>query len=408
MRIALFHNLPSGGAKRHTLEQLRELSRRGHIIEEFAPSTADLTSFPFNPYTQAQHLFEAPQPAFDDRRVPFITPYIHTIQGLRLLRETQALNRLIASQIDQQGFDLAFVKDCRFIGNPYILRYLHTPSLYQCHHGMTNRVLQPWQIEPSSTRFDRLKRIYYWPAMAIFRRRRISDERKNIRAATRVITNSRHSRQILSAEYGIESHVVYPGINQDVFYPRQIPKSHFVLSVGSLTYQKGFRFLVSALKEIEPARRPALHITSNFSDPIEENIVREMAKNSGVDLKIEKISDDNRLAETYSQARAFVYAPIQEALGLTPLEAMACGTPVVAVDEAGVNETVLDGVTGFLVQRDPAEFALQLIALLEGQALYDQMSRASVEYVRQQWTWQQAVDRLENQFQQLLYPKTSG
>jgi glycosyltransferase involved in cell wall biosynthesis len=127
--------------------------------------------------------------------------------------------------------------------------------------------------------------------------------------------------------------------------------------------------------------------------------VQRQAANVSVDLHVESITDDKRLREVYSQARAFVYAPLQEALGMAPLEALACGTPVVAVREGGVNETVVDGVTGWTVDRDEAAFAERLDTLLNDEQSFEALRESGLEYVRTNWTWPKAVDRLQEHFE---------
>ncbi len=114
-----------------------------------------------------------------------------------------------------------------------------------------------------------------------------------------------------------------------------------MLAVGALHYMKGYRFLISALGQMPAQRRPALVIAANSAEAAEQAVVTELAARLGVPLRVENVRDDACMVELYRTARVFVYTPIEEALGLAPLEAMACGTPVVAVGEAGISETVL-------------------------------------------------------------------
>ena len=81
---------------------------------------------------------------------------------------------------------------------------------------------------------------------------------------------------------------------------------------------------------------------------------------------------DEGLVQLYNRAMLTVYAPIMEPFGFVPLESMACGTPVVGIREAGVRETVRHAETGFLVDRDPEQFAAAVLALLDDDA-YDEM-----------------------------------
>jgi len=399
MRIALFHNLPSGGARRHTYEQVRELARRGHEVTEFAPSTANLAFCSLAPYVKQQRIFELTPVDHMQRRIPLLTPYVHAIQGIMTLRRTQQLNQAIAREIDGESFDLAFVKDCRIMPSPYLLRYLATPSVFQCHHVQRLSTDHQHNGDPNHLSLsERFKRAYYAPARFLFRYVYTQDEAHNIQMASQVLTNSEYSQKTLAERYGIRSHVVYPGINAQIFQPQPDARGHYVLSVGSLNYFKGYRFLVSALARIDATRRLRLFIAANARDPDEEKVVREMAAQLGVELCIEKIVDDRRLVQVYNQAQVFVYAPLQEALGMAPLEAMACGTPVVAVGEGGVRETVLDGVTGWLVDRDADAFAERLQSLLGDDQARIRMGQAGVDYVRSKWTWRRAVDRLEHRF----------
>ena len=81
---------------------------------------------------------------------------------------------------------------------------------------------------------------------------------------------------------------------------------------------------------------------------------------------------------------------------------MACGTPVIGVREGGVKESVIDGVTGFLVEPDPHAIAARIAYVQEHPDARQAMSRRCVEYIRSQWTWQQAADRYEQAVVELL------
>jgi glycosyltransferase involved in cell wall biosynthesis len=404
MRIALYHNLPSGGAKRHTYEQVRELARRGHEIVEFAPSTANIDFCSFEPFIHGRHIFPLSPVAQMQRRIPLVTPYIHAAQGINTLRRTDNVNQIIATEIDKGGFSLALVKDCHITMNPSVLRHLHTPTMFQCHHALRHRVERAGASTNSNSRsLTRvLKTFYYVPAQAWYQRVFAENERTNARSAACVITNSVFSKQLLLQVYGVDSEVVYPGIDTKLFSPQPVPHQDYVLSVGALIYSKGHRFLISALGEIPETRRPKLFIAANSRDDKEEAVVRQMAAAAGVQIHVERITNDRRLVQVYNEALVFVYAPIQEALGMAPLEALACGTPVVAVGEGGVGETVQDGVTGWLVERNIKEFADRLEVLLHNESLRNQMGAAGAAHVRQNWTWQKAVDQLEWQLQQVM------
>jgi glycosyltransferase involved in cell wall biosynthesis len=220
-------------------------------------------------------------------------------------------------------------------------------------------------------------------------------EVRNIRSAGSVLTNSLYTKQILSERYGVEAGVLYPGVDTERFRPSVGPDGEYVLSVGALVPRKGHQFVVTALQRLPAASRPPLVVAANDSEPDEERRVRQLADKLGVELQVHRITDDRELVQLYCGARVFVYAAEREPLGLAPLEAMACGTPVVAVGEGGVRETVLDNVTGWLVERDMDAFAARLGSLLGDSAVRTRMSEAATEHVQAKWNSQRMMDRLE-------------
>lgn len=169
----------------------------------------------------------------------------------------------------------------------------------------------------------------------------------------------------------------------------------FILSVGSLTRMKGFDFLVQAIGEMPAHGRPPLVIASNFQNVKERAYLEQLAHELAVDLQVLVNVTDERLVELYNQAALVAYAPHHEPFGLVPLEAMACGTPVVAVREGGVVETVVHEKTGLLVERTLVQFAQALQRLLADPALAQMYGRHGRTVVEQMWTWDKAATTIE-------------
>jgi glycosyltransferase involved in cell wall biosynthesis len=91
----------------------------------------------------------------------------------------------------------------------------------------------------------------------------------------------------------------------------------------------------------------------------------------GVPVRFEVRPERERLRQLYSGARALLY-PAHEDFGIVPVEAQACGTPVIGLDRGGLRETVIDGETGFLVTGlDPESYAARLPAV-------DNLSREAI------------------------------
>src|SRR5207248_9977640 len=90
----------------------------------------------------------------------------------------------------------------------------------------------------------------------------------------------------------------------------------------------------------------------------------------------------------YSAADVFVTVPWYEPFGITPVEAMACGTPVVGANVGGIKYTVRDGETGYLVPpRDPDRLAERLAHLYQHPKLMNLLSRQAVRRAIDLFTW---------------------
>ena len=140
----------------------------------------------------------------------------------------------------------------------------------------------------------------------------------------------------------------------------------------------------------------------------ERQYVEGVARSSGVELIIKERLPDAEVKRLFQTASALLYTPHLEPFGLVALEAMASGAPVVAVREAGPIETVVDGETGFLRERDPKQLGDAVLRLMNDELLRARMSKAGREHVVANWTWDHSVDRLEELLRALVQRRRSG
>jgi glycosyltransferase involved in cell wall biosynthesis len=113
--------------------------------------------------------------------------------------------------------------------------------------------------------------------------------------------------------------------------------------------------------------------------------------------------DRRELADYYAAADVFVSTPWYEPFGITPLEAMACATPVVGSSVGGIKYTVRDGETGFLVPpRDPAALADRLARLLSDRRLLRAFGEQGLARVRRAFTWRHVAGALSDVYDDVL------
>jgi glycosyltransferase involved in cell wall biosynthesis len=105
-------------------------------------------------------------------------------------------------------------------------------------------------------------------------------------------------------------------------------------------------------------------------------------------------SNDRELRELYSSASLVMCFGYNEPFGLIPLEAMACGSAVVAIDEGGHKDSVIDGKTGILVPKDPKRIANVLDNLLLHPEKITAMSKNAFELVKKNWQWKHGAKQI--------------
>lgn len=393
MKIAVYHNLPSGGAKRALYEQVRRLACT-HTIDVYSLSTADHDYCDLRMVCRRHHIFAfAPLPLAR-------SPLGRLNQGLRALDllRLRALQREVARQIDAGSYDVAFVHPCRYAQAPGLLAYLQTAAVYYCQEPP--RMAYEQAVPRPYLRFSRAQRLgnYFDPLPGLYRSTLKRLDRANVHAAALVLVNSDYSRENLYRIYGIFATVAYLGVDADLFRPLDLPRADFLLSVGQLNPRKGFDFLLYSLAHLPAAERPPLVVVSNFGDPRERDYLEALASQLGVAASFRELVPDDDLVRLYNQARLTLYAPVMEPFGFVPLESMACGTPVVGLREGGVRETVIDGCTGRLVERDPRRFAEAIAGLLRDEECSARYASEGRQYVMRCWRWESTTVELERHF----------
>ncbi len=165
-------------------------------------------------------------------------------------------------------------------------------------------------------------------------------------AADRVdlfVANSRTVRDRIQKYYGRDSVVIHPPVDVERFFVSQKPKDYF-LAGGRLVAYKRFDLIVDA------CNKTGFKLKIFGTGPVEAEL-KKMAKPN---VEFLGRVPDAELPELYANAKAFIH-PQEEDFGITPVESMAAGRPVIAYKKGGAIETVVDGVTGELFEEQSWE-----------------------------------------------------
>jgi len=198
------------------------------------------------------------------------------------------------------------------------------------------------------------------------------------------------------------------------------PSRPYILFVGRITRQKGIIHLVRAIRHLDPGFQVVLCAGAPDTPEIAAEMKQAVSaarEHHGEIIWIEKMVTRPEAIALYSGACVFVCPSIYEPFGIINLEAMACGTPVVASAVGGIKEVVVDGETGFLVPlkqmsespfeaTEPEAFAADLAAkvnlLMADPALAAKMGAAGRKRAEELFGWDAIARKTERLYSKLL------
>jgi glycogen(starch) synthase len=200
--------------------------------------------------------------------------------------------------------------------------------------------------------------------------------------------------------------VVKNGVDRDLFRPGEDWPSDggYILFVGRLVEQKGVEYLLRAVyyaREKFPDVRLKIVGEGPFR-PLLERLCTNLTISREVDFLGWKTGPE--LARLYQQARLAVVPSIYEPFGMTALEALACGRPVVASRVGGLKEIVKHRVTGFLAEpKDHLDLAQWLMTGLASEDLRNSLGQAGGEFVSQKaaYTWPRIAQQFVKMYRTL-------
>ena len=219
------------------------------------------------------------------------------------------------------------------------ISYCHTPIRYawDLYDEYTSNIKQPKKFLVEQT----LKRLRKW----------------DIKTLTRVnffIANSKFVQKRIDKTYKRESTVIYPPVNTNKFILNEKKEDYYLTACRLVPYKKT-KLIVEAFNQMSNKK---LVVIGNGE---EYEIIKKIAKDNIILLGYQEFE---QMIKFMQKARAFVYAAIED-FGIVPIEAQACGTPVIALNDGGTAETVIDGVNGVHFQKQTCEDIIDAVKRFE-------------------------------------------
>lgn len=369
MRVAFLHpDLGLGGAERLIVDAATELKARGHAVALFTAR--------YDPDRAFQDIDRA------ELEVRLAGSWLPSHLRGRL-RAPLGIGRMAACvralTRDPEPPDVVICDGVAHVIPMLRRRLPRLPVIFYCHYP--DLLLTPARSGA-----------YRW-----YRAPLDAAERRGMQAADLVLVNSHFTAEATARAFPslAPARVLHPGVHTTRWRPRaggQPPRST-VACVARFERIKNSMLVVEAyarMLALLPAglEAPSLVLAGGFDRRLPECWATRAAIEDRVAalgiasrVRLTLSPTDEELQATVADALCVVYPPLEEHFGYVPLEAMACGRPVIAINRGGPTETVIDGQTGRLVSPDRDAVAQALANMVTRPEAADAMGAAGRAHV---------------------------
>jgi glycosyltransferase involved in cell wall biosynthesis len=383
MRIAIWHNLGSGGGKRALFNHVKVLKENGCYLESW---TTDMSS----DYLSLSELII-------EHRKGIKAEYDRLLKIKNPVRKENKIFKLIndhciecIKEIESKQFDLVFANSCCITYMPLIGKFTKLPAIV--YLGEPQRFLYEampvniWQTPFTEFKFKKIKTHIKDFLINYSRRIKVRNEIDAAKSYDKILVNSLFSRESLIRAYGLDVTVCYLGIDIEKFYVGDLIKEPYVVGIGSITFLKSVHKAIETISTIPEEDRPVLKWVSNIVDDSYLHEMIDLAKKLKVQFQYFINISDSDLVNIVAKAAIMIYTARLEPFGLAPLEANACGTYVVAMAEGGIRESITNGVNGALINGyKPAEMASVITMYVRDLDLAKIKGEAARLFVSENW-----------------------
>ena len=214
--------------------------------------------------------------------------------------------------------------------------------LHVCYYHSPARYVWDWKNE-----YLLEKNIFGWKKILvdwITHKQRIWDFQASRRPDVR-IANSKHVQKRISKYYKLDSQVIYPPVDIQRFKPSNDIENYYLI-VSTLTPFKRIDLAIEACNELN-------YKLKIIGDGKDINRLRKLA-NKSENIEFMGFCSDEKVSEMMSKCKGFVFCG-EEDFGITPVEVMASGRPVLAYKKGGLLETIIEGKTGLFFENSTVE-----------------------------------------------------
>lgn len=229
----------------------------------------------------------------------------------------------------------------------------------------------------------------------------------SLKHAKIILANSYTTRKRLLDFYGVNSIVIYQGINVNEY--KNLNYGDYFLYLSRIHILKRQDFAIRAFAEFFKHNKNfkliiAGYLSNNIEDIEYLNLLKNLVKKEHLPVIFKLNISRNEVLDLYSNAYLCLFCGKDEDFGHIPLESMASEKPIISVAEGGPTETIIDGVTGFLV-KDEKEMAEKMLLLINNIELTKKIGKAGRQHVIDNFSWDKfdkeivsAIEILKNDY----------
>lgn len=281
--------------------------------------------------------------------------------------------------------------DAGYVGMK-IAERLRLPFIYTAHS------LGAWKKEQMGGDPEAMERLFKYT-------QRIRWEKEIFRRATAQTVTTVDGTEPYKRLYGFESEdivVIPPGVDVRRFRPGALPAAvsvstpeNYIFALGRLDATKGLDHLIRAFEIVSRSSSVQLVIGGGSISPrpnetaMRNNLLQLVdSLRLGGRVTFAGYIPDSHLDTYYRNARVFILPSRYEPFGMTVLEAMACGTPVVATRRGGLGHELTDRMDSLLVDpSDPLALSAAILEILSDDSLARRLRAAGLKLVEERYSW---------------------
>jgi glycosyltransferase involved in cell wall biosynthesis len=372
-----------GGAEKVFLNTTKLLREKGHTVDIYILGSVNANLSNILGHFINQELIHPPKP-FNKSIIKAFINYYNPIP-----------HKNLAEIINRNKYDIVYI--CHLANVIRLLGRFNTTTVCYVHEPLSRKIIN---IErPIFKKFND----------KIFRLLTSSVDKASMKKANFLFANSKYTQDCIYNEYGLDSKILYPSIDVEMFVPSQSNIRNKIFIPGRIEPLKNQMLALEAIGYIDFNHKKDFEILledtrtqTSFPYYISriEHKVKQLEESGWKFIRFKSVSEDI-LIKYYQKSVVTLYPPRFEPFGMIALESMACGTPIISLNEGGPKESIKHKETGFLSENKIKQYTKYISYVLDNPDEARKMGINGRKRIVENFTHAEFFDRLDKSLREL-------